>query len=83
PEVSEHDPATAVFAGLDGLKIIRPVVTLAARLLIVDGHVAIEHDDTHQILVPALLTNRRVLTEVTDHPDLAGRPRFATARRAA
>jgi release factor glutamine methyltransferase len=29
-----------------------------------------------------LLAARRVLTDVADHADLAGRPRFATARRA-
>ena len=31
--------------------------------------------------VPALLAARRVLADVTDHVDLAGRPRFVTARR--
>jgi release factor glutamine methyltransferase len=31
--------------------------------------------------VPALLRARAVLTGVEDHLDLAGRPRFATARR--
>jgi release factor glutamine methyltransferase len=82
PEVAEHDPAVAVFGGPDGLSVIRPVVALAARLLTIGGAVAIEHDDTHQDSVPALLTARRVLTEVTDHLDLAGRPRFTTAVRA-
>src|SRR5882757_2053898 len=82
PEVAEFDPAVAVFGGPDGLSVIRPVVALAARLLTVSGAVAIEHDDTHQDSVPALLTARRVLTEVTDHNDLTGRPRFTTAIRA-
>jgi len=81
--VAEFDPAVAVFGGPDGLSVIRPVVALAARLLTVGGAVAIEHDDTHQDSVPALLTARRVLAEVTDHLDLAGRPRFTTAVRAA
>lgn len=61
--------------------MIRPVVSTAARLLRAGGGVAIEHDDTHGESVPALLGARRVLTEVTGHLDLAGRPRFATARR--
>ncbi|ASO18993.1 Release factor glutamine methyltransferase [Actinoalloteichus hoggarensis] len=81
PEVAEHDPFEAVFGGPDGLDVIRPVVTTAARLLRPGGAVAIEHDDTHGEAVPALLAARRVLTDVADHPDLAGRPRFATARR--
>ncbi|MFD0199955.1 MULTISPECIES: peptide chain release factor N(5)-glutamine methyltransferase [Saccharothrix] len=81
PEVADHDPRHAVFGGVDGLDVIRHVVGLAARLLKPGGHVAIEHDDTHGGAVPALLETRRVLTEVEDHRDLAGRPRFATARR--
>ncbi|PSL58457.1 release factor glutamine methyltransferase [Saccharothrix carnea] len=81
PEVADHDPRHAVFGGADGLEVIRHVVGLAARLLKPGGYVAIEHDDTHGGAVPALLETRRVLTEVEDHSDLAGRPRFATARR--
>jgi release factor glutamine methyltransferase len=81
PEVSEHDPSHAVFAGPDGLEVIRHVVACAARLLRPGGHLAIEHDDTHGESVPALLSARRVLTEVEDHPDLTGRPRYTTAMR--
>jgi release factor glutamine methyltransferase len=57
------------------------VVNLAARLLRSGGALAIEHDDTQAESVPALLSARRVLTDVEDHRDLADRPRFATARR--
>ncbi|TCO57375.1 peptide chain release factor N(5)-glutamine methyltransferase [Actinocrispum wychmicini] len=81
PEVADHDPAEAVFAGPDGLDVIRHVVGCAARLLRSGGLVGIEHDDTQGESVPALLAARRVLSEVDDHRDLAGRPRFATARR--
>jgi release factor glutamine methyltransferase len=82
PEVAEHDPADAVFAGPDGLAVIPHVVGCAARLLRPGGAVAIEHDETHGESVPALLSARRVLGDVEDHVDLAGRPRFATARKA-
>ncbi|QQQ75430.1 peptide chain release factor N(5)-glutamine methyltransferase [Saccharothrix sp. 6-C] len=81
PEVADHDPRHAVFGGSDGLDVIRHVVGVAARLLKPGGHVAIEHDDSHGTTVPALLSARRVLTDVADHRDLAWRPRFATARR--
>ncbi|MEU6130112.1 peptide chain release factor N(5)-glutamine methyltransferase [Saccharopolyspora sp. NPDC047091] len=83
PEVRDHDPHDAVFGGRDGLDVVRHVVGCAARLLRPGGGVAIEHDDTHGGSVPALLKARRVLSDVEDHPDLAGRPRFATARRTA
>ncbi len=83
PEVREHDPHDAVFAGRDGLDVVRHVVACAARLLRPGGSVVVEHDDTHGGSVPALLAARRVLTDVQDHTDLAGRPRFATALRRA
>ncbi|MFD5828393.1 peptide chain release factor N(5)-glutamine methyltransferase [Lentzea sp. NPDC060358] len=81
PEVGEHDPHRAVFSGADGLDVIRHVVSAAARWLKPGGAVGVEHDDTQGESVPALLSARRVLTDVADHADLAGRPRFATARR--
>ncbi|HET9253909.1 MAG TPA: peptide chain release factor N(5)-glutamine methyltransferase [Pseudonocardiaceae bacterium] len=81
PEVALHDPPVAVFAGPDGLAVIPDVVRTGTRLLREGGSVAIEHDDSHEEAVPALLAARRVLTDVADHADLAGRPRFATARR--
>jgi release factor glutamine methyltransferase len=81
PEVARHDPPAAVFAGADGLAVITDVVRTGARLLREGGGIAIEHDDSHAAAVPGLLAARRVLTDVTDHTDLAGRPRFATARR--
>ena len=64
PEVAEHDPADAVFAGPDGLDVIRPVIAMAARLLRQGGFVAIEHDDSQRESVPELLATRRVLDEV-------------------
>ncbi|MFF5987908.1 peptide chain release factor N(5)-glutamine methyltransferase [Prauserella flavalba] len=81
PEVADHDPPQAVFAAEGGIDVIRHVVATAARLLRPGGGVAIEHDDTHGAAVPALLRARRVLTDVRDHPDLTGRPRFVTALR--
>jgi release factor glutamine methyltransferase len=81
PEVALHDPPSAVFAGHDGLAVIPDVVRTGTRLLREGGSIAIEHDDSHAEAVPALLAARRVLTDVADHVDLTGRPRFATARR--
>jgi release factor glutamine methyltransferase len=81
PEVADHDPAEAVFGGPDGLSLIKPLISVAAGLLKVDGVLAIEHDDTQGESVPDLLRVRRVLADVVDHADLAGRPRFVTATR--
>lgn len=81
PEVADYDPPEAVFAGPDGLAVIRPLISVAAAMLAPGGALAVEHDDSHGESVPTLLRGRRVLDQVVDHLDLAGCPRFVTARR--
>jgi release factor glutamine methyltransferase len=83
PEVADHDPPVAVFGGADGLDVIRGIVARAAALVRPGGALAIEHDDSHGTSVPALLRESGRFTDVEEHRDLAGRPRFATARRLA
>jgi release factor glutamine methyltransferase len=80
PEV-RADPAEAVFAGADGMNLIPAVITAAARLLRPGGVFAVEHDATQVIAVTNLLRHDGRFGEVADHQDLAGRPRFATARK--
>jgi release factor glutamine methyltransferase len=80
PEV-RTDPAVAVFGGPDGLAVVPAVAAQAAALLRPGGAFAVEHDDTHADAVPALLRARPELRDVEEHPDLNGRPRFATAHR--
>lgn len=81
PEVADHDPADAVFGGPDGLAVIRSVVRRAGDLLRPGGAVGIEHDESQAGSAPALLRDDGRYVDVTDHGDLAGRPRFVTARR--
>lgn len=80
PEVRDHDPALALWGGDDGLDVVRGVVACAARLVRPGGVVGIEHADAQGTAVPDLLTAAGWWTHVRDHPDLAGRPRFTTAR---
>jgi release factor glutamine methyltransferase len=80
PEVAV-DPPVAVFGGPDGLEVIRPVLVRAAALLRPGGHLGIEHDDSHGTVVPQLFRDSGAYDEVRLHHDLAGRPRFTTARR--
>lgn len=77
PEVADHDPPEAVFAGPDGLAVIRPVIARAAALLRPGGWFGLEHDVSHAVAVPGLLRGR--FTQIADHRDLAGRPRYVTA----
>lgn len=81
PEVRDHDPHRALFGGADGLAVIRPMIGTIARLLRADGVAAVEHDDTNGSQTAALFTAHGGFTEVAEHPDLAGRPRFVAARR--
>jgi release factor glutamine methyltransferase len=80
PEVL-HDPAEAVFAGALGLDLMAAVSATAARLLRTGGLFVLEHDDTHAESVPALLHATGHWSDIVEHQDLTGRPRFVTARR--
>jgi release factor glutamine methyltransferase len=80
PEVREHDPHSALVAGHDGLSVIRQIVLTAERLLHPGGWLVIEHADRQGESCPAILTARLGWSDVTDYPDLAGRPRCTTAR---
>lgn len=81
PEVAEHDPAMALFAGPDGLDVIRPMVSVIARLLGPGGATAVEHDDGNGARVAELLASAGSFTDIAEHPDLASKPRFVTAVR--
>lgn len=81
PEVTRHDPHQAVFGGVDGLAVIRPLVTRVAALLRPGGVVGIEHDDTQSIVVTALLYYSNAFDSYETHRDLGGRPRFTSATR--
>ena len=81
PEVRDHDPTQALFAGPDGLDAIKVVISVAARLLRVGGLLCFEHADVQGKSAPALVRTSGRFTAVRDHPDLASRPRFVTAVR--
>jgi release factor glutamine methyltransferase len=81
PEVAQHDPEHALFGGPDGMRVIGPIVDLAARLLRPGGSIAVEHDDTTADATTALFDRAGVFTDVVSRRDLAGRPRFVTATR--
>jgi release factor glutamine methyltransferase len=78
-EVADHDPPLALWGGPDGLDVVRGLLVTAARLLHPGGWLGIEHADQQGGSLPALV-RAHGFTEVHDHPDLAGRPRYTTAR---
>lgn len=82
PEARDHDPALALWSGDDGLDAMRVLERVAARLLRPGGVVGAEHADVQGSSAVAVFAATGRWREVRDHRDLAGRPRFVTARLA-
>jgi release factor glutamine methyltransferase len=89
PEVRDHDPRVALYGGgPDGLAVPAQVLATAARLLVDGGLLVMEHADVQQEQVVALLRGTDASQgprweQAAGHQDLAGRPRYVTARRGA
>ncbi|MEI5674657.1 MULTISPECIES: peptide chain release factor N(5)-glutamine methyltransferase [unclassified Nocardioides] len=81
-EARDHDPHLALFSGDDGLDAMRVLETRAALLLRPGGVVGAEHADLQGESAPAVFAGAGRWRDVRDHPDLAGRARFLTARLA-
>ena len=80
PEARDHDPHLALFSGDDGLDAFRVLEQVARRLLRAGGVVGAEHADAQGVAAPEIFAHNGLWTEVEDHRDLAGRPRYVTAR---
>jgi release factor glutamine methyltransferase len=82
PEARDHDPAIALFSGVDGLDVAREVVLVAAELLKPGGFVGMEHADVQGESMPALFDAMpNTWTNVKDNLDYNKLPRFTTAIR--
>ncbi len=81
-EAREFDPPLALWAGDDGLQMIRTVAAVAARLLAPDGLVLCEHADVQGDSALGEFSSTGLWVDVRDCCDLTGRPRFVSARRA-
>lgn len=80
-EARDHDPPLALWSGADGLDAIRVVERVAARLLVSGGLVLCEHADVQGESARHVFGASGSWSEVRDNLDLAGRPRFVSARR--
>ena len=79
PEVAAHDPAAALWSGADGLDAMRVLERTAARLLRPGGLLIAEHADVQGDAAPGVFQQTGRWSNVEDHLDLAGRPRYVTA----
>ncbi|WP_164156755.1 peptide chain release factor N(5)-glutamine methyltransferase [Sandarakinorhabdus rubra] len=78
PEVRAHEPATALFAGADGLDDYRRILPQLPGLLAPGGLAVLEIGWQQGRAVSALAAEQGFLAEV--HPDLAGRDRCVSLR---
>ena len=81
-EARDHDPHLALFSGADGLDAMRVLEARAAVLLRPGGVVGAEHAEAQGEAAPAVFAASGRWRDVADHVDLAGRPRYLTARLA-
>lgn len=80
PEARDHDPDLALWSGQDGLDAVRVLERVATRLLRPGGQVGCEHADLQGESAPGVFAATGRWVDVRDHRDLAGRPRYLTAR---
>ena len=78
-DVADHEPAIALFGGVDGMKSPRLFISTASRLLKSGGFLAIEHHEEQGASIADVLSME--FTDILLHQDLTGRPRFTTAVR--
>lgn len=77
PEVREHEPGEALFAGVDGLDDYRRIVPDLPRLLAPEGIAVLEIGWTQAAAVSALVREAGLAPAV--HKDLGGRDRVVAA----
>lgn len=78
-DVRDHEPAIALFGGVNGMKVPRLFIAASVRLLKPGGFLAIEHHEEQGDEIAAVLNID--FEDILLHKDLTGRPRFTTAVR--
>ena len=79
-EVREHEPALALFAGIDGLDVYRRLIPAAHSALAAGGFVALEIGFGQSEAIESMLRCAAFI-EIAFTPDLQGIPRVATAQK--
>lgn len=79
-EVRDHEPALALFAGVDGLDIYRRLIAAAPAVLVPGGYIVLEIGYGQAQAVDGLLVEAG-FRRIEFVPDLQGIPRVACAER--
>lgn len=81
PEILRHEPHIALFAGADGLTVIRELIEGAGLRLRAGGLLALEVGMDQGEDVVARIDDHGAFRGARVHRDLSGRPRYVTAVR--
>ena len=81
PEVREYEPPTALFGGNDGLRDIRTIAHVAARVLVPGGVLVMEIGEGQWPAVREALVEAELGAEAFVRDDLQGIPRVVVATR--
>ncbi len=81
PEVRDYEPASALFAGEDGLDCIRELIAGAPHKLRDEGLLVLEGGVDQAAAIREMIAVGRRLELIDIRPDLAGIPRTVVARR--
>jgi len=81
PEVRDHEPATALFGGADGLDVVKEILDRSRHALSSDGRLIMEIGYGQDDRVENVTRGFPDLVLETIRPDLQGIPRVALIRR--
>ncbi len=79
-EVQLHEPAVSLYGGVDGLDVIRQILSKAKQLLRAGGLLVLEHADTQAVSIRELLLAEGWIS-VDSKKDLAGKDRMISATK--
>lgn len=80
-EVRDWEPASALFAGTDGLEFLEPAIRQAADHLWANGHLLLEIGANQLAWVKGLIESTGQFGEVSFTADYQGHPRVVAARK--
>jgi release factor glutamine methyltransferase len=82
PDVRDYEPPAALFAGVDGLDVIRMLVPASATALVAGGRLVFEIGQGQAAAVEPIVAGAGLVLDDI-RPDLAGIPRVVIARKPA
>ncbi len=81
PEVSLYEDLRALDGGSDGLEVIRSLLKLSEARLTVGGHLLMETDPCHFVLLPQEMSSHDSLSLLEYRKDFNGKDRFAILQK--